>query len=597
MQADEGDTGLGIAGVEDVTETGGTESVIEYSVRDSASGRRAVIKVLRAPLETEALARFQRDQGALASLGSHPNLVTVLGNGVTEDGRAYVAYEESETSSLADRVARGEKANPADVLRSAVRISGALESVHRAGIVHGDLGPDDIKLTALGDPQITDAGLAQAAGVDVTARSDLNLLAFVAPELLDGAPADAGSDVYAMGATIFALVSGSLPFVGDDGALVRVIKRISVDPVPDLRPQGVPDALAGVIEKAMAKAPADRYASAQELGRACQQAEVAQGLPVTEMTVFSEAGQSAAAPTAPPADATTSMPVPPPPGAAGAAVAAGAAGAAVAATGGPPGGPPPGGAAGGPPGGPPGGGPDDKKASKAPVLIIAAVAVVALLVGIVAFVVVRNNNDDNAEPPVTVITTTTTEAKTTTTTEATTTTTAATATVVATENQGNISAEVPTIWVVQGIPITNADGTTTPDLSAAPDLAAFLDPVSVFSSSGIEIVALDAATIDLTVGADALLDKVLQNPDSRSGTVLATACTSVGRADVFSKSGLKGRGEVLNSCNGGTATIGLAVLIPPDGSFIVVVEGSALSQFDQDAIDHAVDTLTVTAFP
>ena len=584
MQADEGDTGLGIAGVEDVIETGGTESVIDYSVRDTASGRRAVIKVLRAPLEPEAQVRFQREQAALASLGSHPNLVTVLGNGVTQDGRSYVAYEEADSSSLADRIARGERGNPADVLRSGVRISGALESVHRAGIVHGDLGPEDIKLTALGDPQIIDAGLAQVAGVDVTSRSDLSKLAFVAPELLDGATPDASSDVYALGATIFALVSGQLPFVGDDGVLVRVIKRISVDPVPDLHPQGVPDAVAGVIERALAKNPTDRYASAQELGRACQQAEVALGLPVTEMTVFSDAGQIPAAPTAPAAP-----PAPPPPGGV-------PAGVVVPPPPGPASGPPAGGPpAGGPPGGPGGPPGDEKKSSKAPALIIGAVVALALIVGVVAFVVVRNNSE-TADPVVTTISTTTTIAKTTTTTEPTTTTTAA-ASVVGTEDLGIISAEVPTIWVVRGTPITNADGTTSPDLSAAPDLAAFLDPVTVFSTSGIEIVALDATNIDLTVGTDALLDAVLQNADSRSGTVLATACTSSGRTDVTSKSGLVGRGEVMTSCNGGTATIGVAVLVPADGSFIVVVEGSSLTQFDQDAIDHAVDTLTVSNFP
>jgi len=214
----------------------------------------------------------------------------------------YIVSGEQTGGSIGDRLRGPTPMTGPDVIALGVRLAGALESAHRAGVVHGDLRPDDMLLTADGEPLLSDFGLVTLIRSSAAGVTDPPELAHVAPELLDGQPASPASDVYALASTLYTLLAGEPAYVRrDDTSVVPVIKRIASDPLPDLTAKGVPPSVAEVVAKAMSKAPADRYKSAQDFGRALQQAQVALGLPMTDMTLLAASAASvAAAQAAPP---------------------------------------------------------------------------------------------------------------------------------------------------------------------------------------------------------------------------------------------------------------------------------------------------------
>lgn len=312
--------------------------------------------------------------GRLEDLSEHPNVLPVLSYGRTEDGRDYLVVPASQ-ASMADRMAGGPQPWH-EVAGIGIRLASALESAHRLGLVHAGLTPASVKLSSFGDPQLGGFSLVESGGDP--SGGPLEMLAFQSPARLEGAPPEPTDDVYALGAVIVSLVTGTPPFLkATDKSIVPIIKRVAADPVPDLRSFGVPEQVAALVERAMAKSPEGRPASAEEFGRSLQQAQVALGVPVTEMALLGGMQTSTPAPAAPPAPAAA-----PPPPAAPAAPAAGP----------PPSGPPAGGP---PPSGPPAGGPPvagAKKSKKG--LLIGAVVALLLLVGAGGAVALLGGGDD-----------------------------------------------------------------------------------------------------------------------------------------------------------------------------------------------------------
>src|SRR4051794_16616569 len=364
-----GNIDLGIPGIDNIALIGQSPSHTTYRVRDTASGRTVIVKVLNGSASTPGLAeRFGREQAAMAELAPHPNIVTVFGHGFTSSGQPYIVTADVAGGSIADRLRGPTPMTGPDILNLGIRLSGALESAHRSGVVHGDLRPDDMLVDAAGEPLISDFGVVSLVGPTVANADDPARLAHAAPELLDGQPASPSTDIYALASALYTLFAGQPAFLHPgETAVIPVIKRIATDPVPDLTQKGVPAGVAQVIDKAMSKASGARHATAQELGRALQQAQVSLGLPMTDMAVLSPASYTP----------TAAMPM-----AAAAAAAPGAPGGAPPA----PGGPPPGG-----PGAPaPGGG----GGSKTPLFVGIAVAVVVLLLG--AFLLTRGDDKKEA---------------------------------------------------------------------------------------------------------------------------------------------------------------------------------------------------------
>ncbi len=199
--------------------------------------------------------------------------------------------------SLADRLRHQGAIGWQEVLEIAVKVAGGLETAHRAGVLHRDLKPENILVSGYGEPKLADFGIASVKGGTATSTAALTgSIAHAAPELFEGAPSSVRSDVYGLGSTLFMLLAGRAAFTDPaDESFLPALARISRDPVPDLRPVGVPDRVCQVVERLMAKQPDERYGSAEEVAVAVRGLQRGFGLAVTTLVVGDPAGDSAAA--------------------------------------------------------------------------------------------------------------------------------------------------------------------------------------------------------------------------------------------------------------------------------------------------------------
>jgi serine/threonine-protein kinase len=254
---------------------------------DRRLGRPVAIKLLLPEMAArpEIRTRFEAEARAAASL-SHPNAVSVFDTG-EHAGVPYIVMERLPGETLADRIAAqpagrgggaaGEaSASPADVewLRTvAVEVLGALGAAHAAGIVHRDVKPGNILIAADGRAKVADFGIAKSVqesdGGDLTTTGQLlGTPSYLAPERLDGAPASARSDLWALGVVLYEALAGAKPFAGASPlATARAVVAGTHRPLAELRPD-VDPALVATVERAMATDPAARFASAAEMARA-----------------------------------------------------------------------------------------------------------------------------------------------------------------------------------------------------------------------------------------------------------------------------------------------------------------------------------------
>ncbi|WP_300007142.1 serine/threonine-protein kinase, partial [Pseudonocardia sp.] len=192
----------------------------------------------------------------------------------------------------------------------------ALEAIHRQGVVHLDLKPANILVSRYGEPKLGDFGISRLPGVTETSGGVRASPAYAAPERLAEGATTVQTDLYGLGATLFALVAGAPAFVGSGPEdLLVMLTRIVGQPVPDLRPHGVPDTVCRVLERLMAKTPAGRFARAGDAALALQDAQRATGQPVTRAVIEGAptVTEEAAAPTSLAIDAAPAT-APHPPG-------------------------------------------------------------------------------------------------------------------------------------------------------------------------------------------------------------------------------------------------------------------------------------------
>src|SRR6201995_6027128 len=142
---------LDAAGFEDAEEIGHGGFGVVYKCQQPALDRTVAIKVLTSDLDDRNIERFLREQRAMGKLSGHPNIVHILQPGVTPTGRFYIVMPFHE------------RALPA-ALRIGIKMAGALETAHRAGILHRDFKPANILLSEYGEPELTDFGIAHVAG-------------------------------------------------------------------------------------------------------------------------------------------------------------------------------------------------------------------------------------------------------------------------------------------------------------------------------------------------------------------------------------------------------------------------------------------------
>ncbi|MCQ4121056.1 serine/threonine-protein kinase [Rhodococcus tibetensis] len=276
---------LAAEGFEDACIAGRGGFGIVYRCRQPALDRVVAVKVLSPDPDHLDRARFLREQQAMGRLSGHPNIVHVLQAGITHTGRPYIVMPFHRRDSLDSWITNHGALTAAEALAVGVKLAGALETAHRAGVLHRDIKPGNILLTEYGEPQLTDFGIARITGGEETTRGLVaGSPAYTAPELLSGSDASTVTDVYGLGATLFTALAGRPAFARRRGEPVFAqLMRIGTEPLPDLRDGGVPEAVCTVIEAAMARDPADRPTTAAELGAALRRAGEQIGLALADI--------------------------------------------------------------------------------------------------------------------------------------------------------------------------------------------------------------------------------------------------------------------------------------------------------------------------
>lgn len=296
---------LADAGFVDAVEVGRGGAGVVYRCYQSSLRRSVAIKVLASDLNKDNQERFLREGYAMGGLSGHPNIMNILQVGVTETRRPYIVMPYYQSGSLAERLRRSGRIAWPDALRMGVKLSGALETAHRARTLHRDIKPGNVLINEYGEPQLSDFGIARIAGGYETATGFFTgTLAFTAPEVLAGSPPTVTSDVYSLGATIYALIAGTAAHERKSGEeVVAHYLRISSTPVPDLRLQGIPTDVCAAIEKAMSLDPAERHGSAAEFGHELQSVQHHNGLIPDSMALSEVDGGSV------PSERTAAMPM------------------------------------------------------------------------------------------------------------------------------------------------------------------------------------------------------------------------------------------------------------------------------------------------
>ncbi len=250
--------------------------------------RDVAVKVLPSDVrDTDLLRMFNAEADVLAHLSAHPSIVTVYQAGISADGRPYIVMEFCP-GSLAQRY-RVERIPVAEVLSIGVRMAGALESAHHAGLIHRDVKPSNILVTTFGAPVLADFGISSSL---VRQGADEMLAMSVpwsAPEVVaEQTAGTVASEVWSLGATVYSLLAGHSPFERREKGqnsreqLRRRIARASYTPIAR---DDVPPSVQEVLAKAMARDPAQRYASARAFGEALQGVQADMGSAATPLEV------------------------------------------------------------------------------------------------------------------------------------------------------------------------------------------------------------------------------------------------------------------------------------------------------------------------
>jgi hypothetical protein len=252
--------------------SGGMSTV--YRAFDETLERWVAIKVLHADMSQDdaQLERFRREARAAARL-SHPHVVTVIDAG-EDEGRPFIVFEYVEGETLKERIRRLGRLPVAEAVAYAIEIGRALSAAHAERIVHRDVKPQNVLIDLEGRAKVTDFGIARSLELDglTAAGRVLGTTDYVAPEQAIGDGATGQSDIYSLGVCLWEMLTGDVPFKGENQ--VAVAMQHVRDPLPDVtrfRPD-VSAIVASVIDRATRKELQNRYQTVEEMVHDLEQA-------------------------------------------------------------------------------------------------------------------------------------------------------------------------------------------------------------------------------------------------------------------------------------------------------------------------------------
>ena len=245
---------------------------VVYLGQDPTIGRTTAIKTIRFgdEYEVEEAGRLKQQffhEAEVAGRLSHPNIVTIYDAG--EDLElSYIAMEFLEGRDLTHFIKKGALLTQRKVLSVTAQVASALDYAHQMGVVHRDIKPANIMLLPNGLAKVTDFGVARAIASSSTKTGVVKGTPFyMSPEQIMGKKVDGRSDIFSLGVVFYQLLTGALPFASDDlTGLIRMITSQEPE-APTAHNPRIPRALIQIMERAMAKNPAKRYARAGDMAR------------------------------------------------------------------------------------------------------------------------------------------------------------------------------------------------------------------------------------------------------------------------------------------------------------------------------------------
>jgi serine/threonine-protein kinase len=253
-----------------LTPLGAGGMAVVHKAQDLSLGRLVAVKVLRENLtgDPEFLTRFQQEARAAANL-AHPNIVTVHDFG-RDGGRYYIVMEYIEGKDLKSLIKDSAPFKIERALDLAIQMCAGVGYAHRAGLVHCDVKPQNILVTADGRVKITDFGIARAlASLHPGETTDVvwGSPQYYSPEQAAGEAPTPASDVYSIGIVMYEMLAGRLPFVASTQQALAMMHLRDEPPLLTLFNPAVPETLERIVHKVLAKEPSARYRTADQLGR------------------------------------------------------------------------------------------------------------------------------------------------------------------------------------------------------------------------------------------------------------------------------------------------------------------------------------------
>ncbi len=300
-----------VPAIEEPVEVGRGGFGVVYRARETELERTVAVKVLLSGLDELGMTRFDRERRAMGALSGHPNIVPIYRSGFTADHHPYLVMEYLDGGSMADRLLARGPVRWDRMLEIGVQLAAALETAHRAGVLHRDIKPGNVLISELGDAKLADFGIARLQGAPET-QSAIVTASFLhaPPEVLEGKRPTPAADVYSLASTLYQLVVGYAAFArtGEE-TLLPMLARIASEALPVQNPGTVPPAVHAALAWAMAKDPTHRPASAVAFAEHLAAVQVQLGCHPTPIKVMGDAITSAGS-VPPPPVAPTPAPQP-----------------------------------------------------------------------------------------------------------------------------------------------------------------------------------------------------------------------------------------------------------------------------------------------